>query len=96
MKIRKTVTELNKNEIGHNHLSLRERRWKLSLMKMGIWNKAALIFFLLADFISLAVLKVRSILADEAGTSITSLAMGASAGNLYSFNFHYCNGLNDK
>jgi hypothetical protein len=48
-------------------------------MKRGIWKKAALILFLLADFISLAVLKVRSILADEAGTPITSLAMGASA-----------------
>jgi hypothetical protein len=62
-------------------------------MKMGIWNKAALILFLLADFISLAVLKVRSILADEAGTHITSLAMGANAGNLCSFNFQYCNEL---
>jgi hypothetical protein len=48
-------------------------------MKRGIWNKAALILFLLADFISLTVLKVRSILADEAFTPITSLAMGASA-----------------
>ena len=47
------------------------------LMKRGIWNKAALILFLLADFISLTVLKVRSILADEAFTPITSLAMGA-------------------
>jgi hypothetical protein len=64
-------------------------------MKRGIWNKAALILFLLADFISLTVLKVRSILADEAGTPITSLAMGASAGNLCSFNFQYRNGLND-
>ena len=49
-------------------------------MKRGIWNKAALILFLLADFIILTVLKVRSILADEAGTPITSLAMGSSAG----------------
>jgi hypothetical protein len=65
-------------------------------MKRGIWNKAALILFLLAYFISLTVLKVRSILADEAFTPITSLAMGASAGNLCSFNFQYCNGLNDK
>jgi hypothetical protein len=65
-------------------------------MKRGIWNKAALILFLLADFISLTVLKVRSILADEAFTPITSLAMGASAGNLWLFNFQYCNGLNDK
>jgi hypothetical protein len=48
-------------------------------MKRGIRNKAALILFLLADFISLTVLKVRSILADKAGTPITSLAMGASA-----------------
>jgi hypothetical protein len=53
-------------------------------MKRGIWNKAALILFLLADFISLSltVLKVRSILADEAFTPITSLSMGASAGNV--------------
>jgi hypothetical protein len=65
-------------------------------MKRGLWNKAALILFLLADFISLTVLKVRSILADEAFTPITSLAMGASAGNLWLFNFQYCNGLNDK
>jgi hypothetical protein len=65
-------------------------------MKRGIWNKAALIFFFLADFISLTVLKERSILADEAGTPITSLAMGSSAGNLCSFNFQYCNELNDK
>lgn len=69
---------------------------EIFLMKRGIWNKAALILFLLADFISLTVLKVRSILADEAFTPITSLAMGASAGNLCSFNFQYCNGLNDK
>ena len=45
---------------------------------------AALILFLLADYISLTMLKVRSILADEAFTPITSLAMGASAGNLCS------------
>ena len=51
-------------------------------MKRGIWNKAALILFLLANFISLTVLKVRSILADEAFTPITSLSMGASAGNV--------------
>jgi hypothetical protein len=65
-------------------------------MKRGIWNKDALILFLLADFISLILLKVRSILADEAFTPITSFAMGVSAGNLCSFNFQYCNGLNDK
>jgi hypothetical protein len=65
-------------------------------MKRGIWNKAVLIFFLLADFISLTVLKISSILADEAFIPITSLAMGASAGNLCSFNFQYCNGVNDK
>jgi hypothetical protein len=44
---------------------------EIFLMKKCIWNKAALILFLLADFISLTVLKVRSILADEAGTPIT-------------------------
>ncbi len=65
-------------------------------MKRGIWNKVSLILFLLADFISLIVLEVRSILADEAFTPITSLAMGESAGNLCSFNFQYCNRMNDK
>ena len=65
-------------------------------MNRSIWNRAALILFLLADFISTAVLKARLMLADEAGTPITSLAMGASAGNLCSFIFQYCTGLNDK
>ena len=59
-------------------------------------EQGCLDLFLLADFISLAALKVFSILADEAGTPITSLAVGSSAGNLCSFNFQYCNGLNDK
>ncbi len=53
---------------------------EIFLIKRGILNKAALILFLLADFIFCA--KVRSILADRAFTLITSLAMGASAGNL--------------
>jgi hypothetical protein len=39
-------------------------------MNRSIWNRAALILFLLADFISTAVLKARSMLADEAGTPI--------------------------
>ena len=55
-------------------------------MKRGIWNKDALILFFLADFISLIVLKVRSILADKAFTPITSLAMGENAGNLCRMN----------
>jgi hypothetical protein len=52
--------------------------------------------FLLADFISTAALNARSILSDEAGTPITSLGMGASAGNLCLFIFQYWIGLNDK
>ena len=52
---------------------------QICLMKRGIWNKADLILFLLADFISLTVLKVRSILAAEAFTPITSLAIESTS-----------------